>query len=93
VIADAARRFGVLRVALFGSAAQADVAVVPHDLDVSVRFDPDDGRSRAELVFGLREELERLTGMPVDLVEPEGIDNPYLLRELDDSEVVLYEAP
>lgn len=92
-IADAARSFGATRAALFGSATESDVAVVPHDLDVSVRFDPEDPRSRAELVFGLREELGRLTGMPVDLVESDAVDNPYLLRELAGTEVVLYEDP
>jgi hypothetical protein len=31
--------------------------------------------------------------MSVDLLETEDTRNPYLLRELDEIEVVLYEAP
>ncbi|MBE0416692.1 MAG: hypothetical protein IBX63_02890 [Coriobacteriia bacterium] len=84
--------FGATRVALFGSATQADIAVVPADLDISVRFGPDDSRSRAERYFGLKRALERVTGMHVDLREADYGDNPYLLREIEATEVVLYEA-
>ncbi len=92
-IIDIAESYGVLRLALFGSATQVDVTVVPRDLDVSVRFDPNDRRSRADRVFGLRAELAAACEMKVDLLEADAVENPYLLRELDESEVVLYEAP
>jgi predicted nucleotidyltransferase/DNA-binding transcriptional ArsR family regulator len=85
--------FGATRVALFGSATQVDAAVVPADLDVSVRFEPDDARSQAERYFGLKAALQRVTGMRVDLREAESGDNPYLQREIEATEVVLYEAP
>ena len=91
-ILETSRAYGATRVALFGSSTQADPAVVPGDLVLSVRFDPGDPRSRGDLYFGLKAALERLTGMRVDLIESEAIDNPYLLAELADSEVVLYEA-
>ena len=90
---ETSRAYGAARVALFGSSTQADPAVVPRDLDVSVRFDPDDPRSRGDLYFGLKAALERLSGMRVDLLESDAIDNPFLLEELAASEVVLYEAP
>ncbi|MDT8434874.1 MAG: hypothetical protein RQ731_08990 [Anaerosomatales bacterium] len=92
-ILETARGYGAVRVAVFGSSSEADPAVVPRDLDLSVRFDPDDLRSRADLYFGLKAALERLSGMPVDLLESEAVDNPFLLDELAESEVVLYEAP
>lgn len=91
-IVETSRAYGATRVALFGSSTQADPAVVPQDLDITVRFDSSDPRSRADLYFGLKRALERLTGMKVDLVEDEAIDNPYLRSELADSEEVLYEA-
>lgn len=92
-LVEVCRAYGAVRVALFGSATQSDPGVVPHDLDVSVRFDPRDVRSRAERYFGLKESLERLTGMRVDLREAGDSDNPYLKREIERTEVVLYEAP
>ncbi|MDP2182996.1 MAG: nucleotidyltransferase domain-containing protein [Actinomycetota bacterium] len=91
-IVEASREFGVTRLALFGSATENDPAVVPRDLDVSVRFDPHDSRSRADLYFGFRAALERAAGLSVDVLEIDSVDNPYLLRELAASEVVLYEA-
>jgi predicted nucleotidyltransferase len=92
-LVEVCRAYGAVRVALFGSATQSDPEVVPHELDVSVRFDPRDVRSRAERYFGLKEALERLTGMRVDLREADDTDNPYLQREIERTEVVLYEAP
>lgn len=84
--------YGARRVALFGSATQVDAKIAPRDLDVSVRFAPDDTRSRAERYFGLKAALERVTGMRVDLREAEDVDNPYLKRAIESSEVVLYET-
>ena len=92
-ISQLGREFGAIRIALFGSATQADTSIVPRDLDVTVRFDPNDSRSRADLYFGLQQALERISDMSVDLVEIDAVENPYMLRELDESEVVLYETP
>ena len=92
-ISKAGQEFGAIRIAVFGSATQVEAAVVPRDLDVTVRFDPADSRSRAGLYFGLQQALEDISGIPVDLVEIDAVENPYMLRELDESEVVLYETP
>ncbi len=92
-ILDIAADYGVRRIALFGSATQVDAGVVPSDLDVAIRFDPDDPRSRGDRAFGLQSALQKACGMSVDLLETEDTRNPYLLRELDEIEVVLYEAP
>lgn len=91
-IATVSAGFGVRRLALFGSATEVSADVVPRDLDITVRFDPSDSRSRGDLYFGLKAALEAATGMPVDLLESDAVDNPYLLKELVQTEVVLYEA-
>jgi predicted nucleotidyltransferase len=90
-ITDACRRHGVRRAALVGSATQADPTVVPADLDVLVRFDPRP-EGRAERYFALLAELEAIMGMPVDVIEEDGLSNPYLIREFEATQVVLYEA-
>ena len=46
----------------------------------------------AEQYFGLMEDLERLLGRPVDLVEPGPIRNPYFLQSLEETQVLLYAA-
>jgi predicted nucleotidyltransferase len=45
----------------------------------------------AHAYFGLQEDLERLFGMPVDLVEPGPIRNPYFRQAVEESQVVLFE--
>lgn len=90
-IISACERHGVRRAALVGSATQPDARVAPHDLDILVRFDPDlDGYSAR--YFGLLEELERIMGMPVDIIEEGSLTNPLLRDEFESTQVVIYEA-
>ena len=58
------QRFGVLRLALFGSMAR-DAARPDSDVDVLVAFD---GPSTPQVYFGVQFYLEDLLGRPVDLV-------------------------
>ena len=57
-------RYGVTRLALFGSAA-SDAARPDSDLDILVAFD---GPATSERYFGVQFYLEDLFGCPVDLV-------------------------
>lgn len=57
-------RFGVTRLALFGSAAR-DEATESSDVDVLVAFD---GPATSRRYFGVQFHLEDLLGRPVDLV-------------------------
>ena len=91
MIADAAVRHGVLKLALVGSATQLDSGVTPSDLDVLVRLDPAP-EGYAERYFGLLAELEAIMGMPVDIIEEDALSNPYLVKEFEATQVVLYET-
>lgn len=57
-------RFGVTRLALFGSTAR-DMATTGSDVDVLVAFD---GPATSKRYFGVQFYLEDLLGCPVDLV-------------------------
>ena len=59
-----ARRFGVTRLALFGSTAR-DAAQARSDIDILVAFD---GPATSERYFGVQFFLEDLFGCAVDLV-------------------------
>lgn len=59
-----ASRFGVIRLALFGSTAR-DVAGEESDVDILVAFD---GPATSERYFGVQFYLEDQLGLPVDLV-------------------------
>jgi uncharacterized protein len=63
------------------------------DLDFLVVFDDFVGRERFDAFFGLWEELENLFGRPVDLVEPEGLRNPYFIQTVNQTRRSLYAAP
>jgi uncharacterized protein len=91
-IVDTCRRHGVLWAALVGSSTQPDPAIVPRDLDILVRFEPDQ-QDRAHQYFGLMDDLARVVGKPVDIIENDAVRNPYLREEFDRTKVVLYEAP
>jgi hypothetical protein len=62
--AELARRYGVVRLALFGSTVR-DGAVPGSDIDVLVAFD---GPATSDKYFGVQFFLEDLLGCTVDLV-------------------------
>lgn len=74
------KRYGVKRLALFGSAAR-DTAGPDSDIDVLVAFD---GPATSERYFGVQFYLEDLLGKPVDLVTERAMRpelKPYIERE------------
>ena len=46
----------------------------------------------AEAYFGLLEALEKLFGIPVDLVVESAIRNPYFLKSVEQTTTPIYEA-
>jgi predicted nucleotidyltransferase len=90
-IIEACRRHGVVRAALVGSSTQPDPSVTPADVDILVTLDRTP-EGYADRYFGLLTELERIMGMPVDIIEAGAVRNPYLREEFERTKVVLYEA-
>ena len=75
------QRFGVSRLALFGSTAR-DTATDTSDIDVLVSFD---GPATSSRYFGVQFYLEDLMGSPVDLVTDKALRpqlRPYIEKEL-----------
>jgi len=73
-------RFGVTRLALFGSTAR-DTATNDSDVDVLVGFD---GAATSQRYFGVQFYLEDLLGCSVDLVTEKALRSelrPYIERE------------
>jgi len=83
---------GVRHLALFGSAATDSFDRFSSDLDLIVEFIPMSPVQHADNYFGLMEDLQRLFGMPVDLVEMGPIRNPFFRQAVAATQVVLYEA-
>lgn len=77
---ELSRRFGVTRLALFGSTARGS-ARPDSDIDVLVEFD---GPATSERYFGVQFMLEDALGRPVDLVTDKAMRpelRPYIERE------------
>ena len=85
-------RFHVLTLGLFGSAARNDFDDQSSDLDFVVEFAELSSDEHARSYFALLNELERVFGRKVDLVEVSAVRNPYIRRNIEDSRVTVYAA-
>ena len=86
------QRHHVGRLELFGSAATGQFQPTASDLDFLVEFQPHSPAQHADNYFGLQEDLERLFGLPVELVEPGPIRNPYFQQAIEKTQVLVYAA-
>lgn len=85
------RRYGVLRLELFGSATSDAFDPQRSDLDFLVEFDADPS-GLFDRYFGLKESLEALYGRPVDLVTAGSMRNPYFVEAVNRSRQLVYAA-
>lgn len=90
-IADLCRRFGVRRLAVFGSAGTDRFDPERSDVDFLVEF-AEDVPGGISAYFRLKEALESLLGTPVDLVEPRALENPYFAASVRETVEELYAA-
>ena len=91
-IASLARKHGVRRLFLFGSGLSSDFDQQRSDLDFLVEFEAKSPSDHANGYFGLMEDLEKLLGLPIDLIEPGPISNPYFREEIEKTRRPLYVA-
>lgn len=84
------RKWQVRELSLFGSALRGDFSP-ESDVDVLVSFDPGAPWDLWDLIE-MQGDLERLFGRPVDLVEREGLRNPWRREEILRTKRVLYAA-
>ena len=78
-IARACEQYGVARLRVFGSVLTERFDPARSDVDFLVEYKPDVERTFHAL-FALRDELQRIVGRPVDLIDVRNIRNPYFAR-------------
>ncbi|MFQ5489635.1 MAG: nucleotidyltransferase family protein [Phycisphaerae bacterium] len=86
------KKYGVVRLDVFGSAAAGGFDFQTSDLDFLVEFEPRQPGPLADAYFGLLSELERVFQRSIDLVTPGAIRNPYFRRGIDETRRMLYAA-
>ena len=89
-IAEFCRRWKVRRFSLFGSVLRDDFGP-DSDVDVLVSLQPDSTWDLLDLV-DMRDELTALFGREVDLVEEEGLRNPFRRSSILSTRQVVYVA-
>ncbi len=89
-IGDFCRRWKVSRFSLFGSVLRPDFRP-DSDVDVLIAFDPAAEWSLFDLVT-MQEELKEIFGREVDLVEEEGLRNPFRKRAILETREIIYAA-
>ena len=91
-IAQSCRRYGVVRLDLFGSALRDDFVPAESDFDLLVEFGPMEPYARVDAYFGLLQELRDLLGSKVDLVMAGAVKNPYIVSNIERTKRILYAA-
>jgi len=88
VIADFCKKWKITECALFGSVLRDDFAP-DSDIDVLVSFDSSAHWSLFDLVE-MREELQGFFGREVDLIEKDGLRNPFRRHEILTTRQIIY---
>jgi uncharacterized protein len=86
------RKHRVQRLEVFGSAADGTFDPGRSDIDFLVAYEKLTPSEHYESYFGLWEDLQKLFGRKVDLVEPHTVRNPYVMKEIDSQRTLVYEA-
>ncbi len=87
-IAEFCKRWSINEFALFGSALRDDFRP-DSDVDVLVSIDPKAHIGLFEII-DMKLELEKMFKRPVDLVEKEGLRNPYRRNKILNTAQVIY---
>jgi predicted nucleotidyltransferase len=90
-VVEFCQRWQVNEFSLFGSVLRDDFRP-DSDVDVLVSFNPAAPWSLFDLAT-MQDELQKIFGRPVDLVEREGLRNPFRKRSILNGREVIYASP
>jgi uncharacterized protein len=86
------KKYHVAALDVFGSAATGTFNEQTSDIDFMVEFNDCVKADRFDTFFALQEDLKKLFGRPVDLVEPGGLRNPYFIESVEQTRRRVYAA-
>lgn len=89
-IIDLCKRFKIKKLYVFGSIL-TDRFSENSDVDFSFHFEDEvDYHNYSDLFLGFYNELKRLLGREIDLVDESSVRNKYFREELDDTKQLIY---
>ncbi len=91
-ISTLCRRYGVIRLDVFGSAATGDFDPARSDIDMIATFSSTREAGYADRYLDFADSLERLFGRNVDLITPGSIRNPVFAESIRRQAVTIYES-
>ena len=91
-IADLCRKYGVIRMDVFGSVLRDDFQPGRSDIDFLVDFASRDPFELADHYFDLLDEMRDLLGAEVDLVMVGAVKNRYIAADIERTKKLLYAA-
>lgn len=91
-ICELCRRHGVRQLFLIGSATNDDFDESVSDVDFLVEFEPHERKGFDDAYFLLLEDLTKLLGRHVDLIERHCVRNPVVRASMEHSKVRVYAA-
>jgi predicted nucleotidyltransferase len=92
-LAELCKKYRVVRMYLFGSAARDDFDPETSDIDFLYTFSSEVTLDEyAENFFGLMWALDELFGRQVDMTAEKSLSNPYLIESIKRDKLLVYEA-
>ncbi len=86
------KKYRVVRMYLFGSAARDDFDEATSDIDLLYTFSPElTIEEYGDNFFDLMWALDDLFGRKVDLTAEKSLSNPYLIKSIDEDKQLIYE--
>lgn len=89
-IINVCKKRNIVSLTLFGSAVTDKFDTEKSDIDFLVEFGKMRPGEHAIQFFGFIEDMKELFQRSVDVIEPFAIQNPYFLKEIQQSKVLIY---
>ncbi len=86
------KKYHVVRLEVFGSAASGSFNPLTSDVDFLVEFGPCGDMDGLGQYFGFQDALRQLFGREVDLVETGAMRNPYFIQTVNETRRLVYAA-
>jgi predicted nucleotidyltransferase len=86
---DLCKNHHVAHLYVFGSVLRDDFNS-HSDIDFLVDFDENDPIAYSDLYFAFSDNLKKILGRKIDLIELRAIKNPYFQKEVDENKTLIY---